>query len=858
MIKRRPQPHLRALPPPPIIAPPVPVDRQPLPPIGTSPFSIHHAGKRPSPQSQHETSSSTSDRRGDFSPSYYESPLPEVTSPGWRNGPLPRPPPRPSVGIRFLKNPPGTSPGVTVGSVRPINSIHSASSSGPSENGSHHLTRSVPPLQIDRTERRGNAASTPPLYIAKSPPATRDGSYNRELLRSRDGYFSRENTLNSPESRPGHLRQGSDVEQSEQERLQRKEREKRDRDRGRDRRDKEKEQTYQMRSEHTRQWAQMHSQSTEIASHSPIERLSPTTAWNNDIFDTRSRPGTSGALGGSSRTPSGDRPSTAQPLSRPPNSTTTHPPPSHFPYRPSTATPGSRQGSVSNLGQSRSYQPPATATGVTNFGSPSTALDRGQVVPNEWMIGWRAHDPPVRALPSMKSFGDLRQQATNPPLRRRLPTPTSATSSRGMNNFGGMSDYNPPHSSSYYTPSTPLPYHDVLRNVYPASPALHSPRRGDFSNAISDQSRSTLGSWRSDERPRSPPGTPGLFGGERPDYVPPPLLPDVSRNEFKSFGQVAERLAPNKLSKERLNQEGSPTVSSPLESAEPTLQPDEHGYLIRFMGSDTENESTIIGQSSFKIDRTSPPPSLTIINPSITTSQTHMLAQEDEEYEEESDEESDDDGSDAGNLFWQPQKPKRVSKRMSKHVLPPITTTVTPAPKIVVVPSANKAPLSPIPASPLTATRTKPLQPLSPNPNRNSLFVKRDSITWAVRPPPEDMYERLEEFFPDHDLDKPLIDMTPSGGSSPIQAEAPPVPPATTSKIRYKKSIRAAAHERASKGSSTTQQMLRKRSTKLWGSRVEEVTPAQAKAVTLGSVESPPPPGVNTRRLSTRYYFILE
>ncbi|KIJ45527.1 hypothetical protein M422DRAFT_166302 [Sphaerobolus stellatus SS14] len=132
--------------------------------------------------------------------------------------------------------------------------------------------------------------------------------------------------------------------------------------------------------------------------------------------------------------------------------------------------------------------------------------------------------------------------------------------------------------------------------------------------------------------------------------------------------------------------------------------------------------------------------------------------------------------------------------------------------------------------------------PGSPNRDvhRNSSFIKRDSVTWAFRPPPEEMYNRLEEFFPHHDLDKPVIDAPPSGGSSPTQPELP-APPAfpPPSKKGYKRSIRAAAHERVSKIGTSAQNMLRKRSTKLWGSKVEEVTPAQAKSALSATPDSP-------------------
>lgn len=387
LIKRRPQPHLRALPPPPVIAPPVPLDRQQLPPIGTSPFSNHFPGKRPSPQSQHETSSSTSDRRGDF---YEGSALDSASS--RRNNPLPRPPPqRPVVGIRILRNPP---PNIPLASGR----SNSSSSSG---------LPFVPPLQIQRS----GTAVTPPLY-ARSPPATRDGSYSREHLRSRDGLSSRDgssnrdNSVNLLDPRPGHMRRGSDVEQNEQDRFLRRDRERRERDR----REKEKEQKEQMRSEQTKQWqmAQMRNFDTP----SPVERLSPTATWNHsDILDARTRPGTSGTPINSPRTASNERPSTAQPLIRSSNNTPFYS--SSQSYRPNTATliTNGRQGSIPNHAPPYSYQPPATATGVpTSSFQQTNAVERGQAVPDWWVVRSHPRAPPHSASPPNAHFSDIDTQ----------------------------------------------------------------------------------------------------------------------------------------------------------------------------------------------------------------------------------------------------------------------------------------------------------------------------------------------------------------------------------------------------------------------------------------------------------------
>lgn len=123
--------------------------------------------------------------------------------------------------------------------------------------------------------------------------------------------------------------------------------------------------------------------------------------------------------------------------------------------------------------------------------------------------------------------------------------------------------------------------------------------------------------------------------------------------------------------------------------------------------------------------------------------------------------------------------------------------------------------------------------------------------SWASRPNPEEVLDRLEVFFPDHDLDKPVIEAS-SGGTSPTAAENPPAPlpyngkPPPDKRSRHKKSIRVVAEEhnlrqdRTSRlQSSSAANVFRKRSTKLWDSRVEEVTPGQ---ITLGMPPIPDSP----------------
>lgn len=156
--------------------------------------------------------------------------------------------------------------------------------------------------------------------------------------------------------------------------------------------------------------------------------------------------------------------------------------------------------------------------------------------------------------------------------------------------------------------------------------------------------------------------------------------------------------------------------------------------------------------------------------------------------------------------------------------------------------------------------------------NRRVSFTGDD---WAVRPPVDAVYENLEDFFPHHDLDKPIdIGVVPADlnspsspatnslgsglGSTSISGNINPTPSATAA-ARLKgrtRSIRVVAQEKkkllrrtednarmasqqlglnkpGSKSSgldsigldSRGSALLRRKSTKLWGAKIEEVVP---------------------------------
>lgn len=160
---------------------------------------------------------------------------------------------------------------------------------------------------------------------------------------------------------------------------------------------------------------------------------------------------------------------------------------------------------------------------------------------------------------------------------------------------------------------------------------------------------------------------------------------------------------------------------------------------------------------------------------------------------------------------------------------------------------------------------------------RRASFAHREAESdWAFRPPIETVLENLDEFFPEHDLDKPILD-APSPPTTNLVS--PNISPATPERAlprhksgvshasaaaasKHKKSIRKVALDRkrvnqsavAAVAAATAVRtasdeeaaeaelkagLLRRKSTKLWGTRVEEVTPAQAKSMSTAIAESP-------------------
>lgn len=171
----------------------------------------------------------------------------------------------------------------------------------------------------------------------------------------------------------------------------------------------------------------------------------------------------------------------------------------------------------------------------------------------------------------------------------------------------------------------------------------------------------------------------------------------------------------------------------------------------------------------------------------------------------------------------------------------------------------------PSPPLPHWGTRTPTARHHNREQSRSDATFQDSS--WASRPNPEEVLNRLEDFFPDHDLDKPVIEAS-SGGTSPTAVESPPAPlpyngKAADKRSRHKKSIRVVAEEHnlrldrnSRMQSSSATNVFRKRSTKLWDSRVEEVTPGQITSGMPSIPDSPSASGPGTPAPKRSFFFV--
>ncbi|KAF9568481.1 Pkinase-domain-containing protein [Agrocybe pediades] len=274
-----------------------------------------------------------------------------------------------------------------------------------------------------------------------------------------------------------------------------------------------------------------------------------------------------------------------------------------------------------------------------------------------------------------------------------------------------------------------------------------------------------------------------------------------------------------------------------------TLKPEEQAALKKMLN--VVDNATIVHKSAAPQTRSiSPPPALEN-NPSMSS----YYADDD-----------DDDFGTGGTWIVRPDALQPANKPpLTVHIENP-TNPPSPEPENSSRQATARPPVPPKDQQPPSSYRPPALAArlLSSGGRPESTFIDPEGDNWA-RPPPENIYDQLEKFFPTHDLDKPVIEATASGDTSPTSS-APPagmIPPPVPvqdekAKVRAKKSIRIVAQEHKKKIDRTSRtadhaayadNMKRKRSTKLWGSRLEEVTTAQARSASSSSLPDSPSNG---------------
>ncbi|GLB36061.1 putative ste ste11 protein kinase [Lyophyllum shimeji] len=458
---------------------------------------------------------------------------------------------------------------------------------------------------------------------------------------------------------------------------------------------------------------------------------------------------------------------------------------------------------------------------------------------------------PTPPAPSYPSYSPGLPKSYEPPRPAVRPLPVQGTlhgnydtgrdayASRGTPYYGGLMS---PHQDPYPRPQSALgdsmtsPIHKHQRLQSPTYGGVDSGESGRSPRGISPNrpyhsTHHSASKLENSYGSRSDRSSDAQSGAETSFTTPPrtpisprsPLYPGRERNASTSRPSTSDSKVNG------TNDRGS----------ESTLRQEDQAWLSTLIHQSVVSDGTLVPSAARHNGKdlravTSPPPSATSEMSESTFANQYEL-------------ESDSGGDDMGTALWK-KRPTAESERPKTSSRPPLkvqiessTGTRQESSSSGTQASQHATIVSPLPPARPPGRPVTPPKPQRRVPDRGerdplgSTFADRQSSTWAPRPPPEDVYERLEEFFPEHDLDKPLIEAN-SGGTSPTTTEpAIPVPPTPAPLTRRgKKSIRIVAEEhkklinRNSRGdASSYSNVVRKRSTKLWGSKLEEVTTAQ-------------------------------
>ena len=476
---------------------------------------------------------------------------------------------------------------------------------------------------------------------------------------------------------------------------------------------------------------------------------------------------------------------------------------------------------------------------------------RAAAHPNILMPGGARRNP--AQLPINRPTGGAREFTTfsssaaglpksyEPPRQPVRPLPVQGTmysnapyGGRGTLHSGGlMSPNNDPRPQSAFDDSVISPSYRLPRHIQsPISNSMDSVESARLTRGTSPSRSYQLSGSKVE-----------ASNGHRPDrssgMQPVAEIPSTTPPRTST----SPRLSPVNLGRER--DKSGTQLNEAFQndrSSESTLRQEDQILLSNLIYNGTE--STFLPPSSGNQRRSGSPPLATEMSQST--------------FAEQFGEDSDSGGDESGTYMWkkrpvaEPERPKSILRPPLKVQTHAVGKSVDSASDLldhrVSVPSPPSRP----PLIPPVARAQRPFSTKTDKGFRTSTF--NEGSSWATRPPPEDVYERLEEFFPEHDLDKPVIEAH-SGGTSPTATEpavipVAPIPAAEKPRYRGKKSIRIVAEEhkklidRTSRGDPKSySNVMRKRSTKLWGIKLEEVTTMQVKAQGVQSIPDSPSGG---------------
>lgn len=506
-------------------------------------------------------------------------------------------------------------------------------------------------------------------------------------------------------------------------------------------------------------------------------------------------------------------------------------------FSPTSYTPSRSSPMASSQSQGDLMQPvqpqyrPLPVQGQSST-SNSSALLNAPSSQNNWR--YSPEDPYPRPHSAFGTAPDTDIGASPAPPRSFRPLPST--------NTGSWVDVEAVLDESR-SPRVASPHHPYAAAQSTGMRVLSSGKNATSSSltlaeSMAAESHSNPGEFANARSPRalpSPDSPRSIPVNKREMSLSAPAMADAP----KSFGPLTD---------------DSPVYDGDIEGGASTLKSEDQAWVSSLLSRNTSSsegtlKAGVAGQRS-QLDKPLPNPhaaeSSTYLQRDFSSlydaSRNTFASDSGDMYGSDEDEDSDDDDSGGTGLWKQPPKKELESTLDGKRPELSVNTDgnkESGASRGPYVPPYPPPKFPPPSYPPPTSRRPKRASGKgergAKGEHRRSRFYKDNTVTWAFRPPAEVMYDRLEEYFPDHDLDKPLIEST-SGGSSPTAVE-PAIPAFQGSsadkdrKFRHKKSIRIVAEEHKRKidhtDSSPANSMLRKRSTKLWGSKVEEVTTSQ-------------------------------